>query len=92
MGLVRKHIIVTGKVQGVGYRWNARSRARTLGLTGWVRNLPDSRKVELYFQGEQEAVSEMENWCRTGGSYFRVTGVSIFDFLPVEDEAGFEIR
>jgi len=92
MELVRKHVIVTGKVQGVGYRWNARSRARALGLTGWVCNLPDRRRVELCFQGEQEAVDDMENWCRTGGAYFRVTGVSISEVLPIEDEAGFEIR
>ena len=91
MTLTRKHVFVAGKVQGVGFRWHARTHANELGLTGWVRNLPD-RRVELCFQGEQEAVNEMEDWCRTGSSYFRVTGISVSEKAPVEDEIGFEIR
>ena len=92
MGLIRKHVVVTGKVQGVGYRRHARSCARALDLTGWVRNLPDRRKVELCFQGEQEAVNAMENWCRTGGSYFRVTDISVSEVIPVEGETEFQVR
>jgi len=91
MKITRKHVFVKGKVQGVGYRWNARSHANELGLTGWVRNLPD-RRVELCFQGEQRAVNEMEDWCRTGSSYFRVTDISVSEEAPVEGETGFEIR
>ena len=91
MKLTRKHVVVTGKVQGVGFRWSARSRANELGLTGWVRNLPD-RKVELCFQGEQGAVAEMEDWCRVGPLRSRVTSVSVSENAPVEGETGFEIR
>lgn len=91
MTLTRKHVFVTGKVQGVGFRWSACSRASELGLTGWVRNLPD-RRVELCFQGEQGAVNEMEDWCRTGSSRFRVTGISVSEDALVEGETGFEIR
>ena len=91
MILTRKHVFVTGKVQGVGFRWNARDYASKLGLTGWVRNLPDSR-VELCFQGEQGAVNKMEDWCRTGASYFKVTGISVSENAPIEGETGFEIR
>ena len=84
-------MFVTGKVQGVGFRWSARSRAGELGLTGWVRNLPD-RKVELCFQGELGAVDEMEDWCRTGSPYSRVTGFSVSEDAVVDGEIGFEIR
>ena len=90
MTLTRKHVFVTGKVQGVGFRWSASSRASELGLTGWVRNLPD-RRVELCFQGEQGAVNEMEDWCRTGSSRFIVTRISAFEDEPVEGETGFKI-
>ena len=91
MDSIRRHVYVTGKVQGVGFRWHARSYARKLGLTGWVRNLPD-RRVELCFQGSPEAVNNMENWCRTGSTHFRVTGVSVSEVMPVIDETSFEIK
>ena len=90
MSLIRKHVFVTGKVQNVGFRLNARHQARELGLTGWVRNLPD-RRLELCFQGEQGIVSEMEDWCRVGPPCARVMDISISDVPPVEDEASFEI-
>jgi acylphosphatase len=91
MKLTRKHVFVAGKVQGVGFRWSARSRANELGLTGWVRNLPD-RSVELCFQGEQGAVDEMEDWCRAGPPCSRVTGITVTENAPIEDELGFEVR
>ena len=89
--LYRRHVFVKGRVQGVGFRWSARSRAGELGLTGWVRNLPD-RRVELCFQGELGAVDEMEDWCRTGSPYARVTSFSASEELPVDGESGFEIK
>ena len=91
MKLTRKHVFVSGKVQGVGFRWSARDYASKLGLTGWVRNLPD-RRVELCFQGEQGAVNEMEDWCRIGASRFRVTGIAVSEVALVEGETGFEIK
>jgi len=90
MQLSRRHVFVAGKVQGVGFRWSARSRAGELGLTGWVRNLPD-RRVELCFQGEPGAADEMEDWCRKGSPYARVTGFSASEEMIVEGESGFEI-
>ncbi|MCL2684245.1 MAG: acylphosphatase [Synergistaceae bacterium] len=91
MVLSRRHVMVTGRVQGVGFRWSARSLAGELQLTGWVRNLPE-RKVELCFQGERGAVDEMEDWCRKGSPYARVTGFSASEEPIVEGENGFEIR
>jgi len=89
MGITRRHVFITGKVQGVGFRRSARSRALELGLTGWGRNLPD-RRVELCFQ--RRAADEMENWCRTGSHFSRVTGISVSLSAQIEDETGFEIR
>jgi acylphosphatase len=89
--ITRRRVTVSGRVQGVGFRWSARSRAAELGLTGWVRNLPD-RRVEMCFQGEKGAVDEMEDWCRAGPQFSRVVGVSVIDEAPVEYEEGFEIR
>ncbi|MDR3077056.1 MAG: acylphosphatase [Synergistaceae bacterium] len=89
--LLRRHVLISGRVQGVGFRWSARSRAYELGLTGWVRNMPD-RRVEMCFQGEMGAVNEMEDWCRVGSPYSSVTGIMVSDDAPVEGEMGFEIR
>ena len=89
--LTRKHVFVAGKVQGVGFRWSARYRACELGLTGWVCNLP-GRRVELCFQGEQQAVDKMEDWCRAGPPFSRVTGISVSEDAPVEGETDFEVR
>ena len=89
--LTRKHVFVAGKVQGVGFRWSACSRASELGLTGWVRNLAD-RRVELCFQGEQGAVAEMEDLCRAGPLRSRIIDISVSEEAPVEGETGFKIR
>jgi acylphosphatase len=91
MKLTRKHVLVSGKVQGVGFRWSARSEALKLGLTGWVSNLPD-RRVELCFQGKQEAVDKMLNWCRSGPPCSIVTGIFVSEDTPIEGETVFEVR
>ena len=51
---IRKHIIFYGRVQGVGFRYYAVNKANQLGLTGWVRNLPDGT-VEMEVQGNEPA-------------------------------------
>ncbi len=61
----RLHVLVAGRVQGVGFRWAAEDRARELGLNGWVRNLPDGR-VEAEFEGSAAALDAMEAWCWQG--------------------------
>ena len=61
----RLHLFVSGRVQGVYYRASARDAARQFGLTGWVRNLPDGR-VEALFEGDEEALRRMREWCGTG--------------------------
>lgn len=55
---VRKHIVVTGMVQGVGFRYESVRAARRIGIVGWVRNCMDG-SVELEIQGEPEPVAQM---------------------------------
>ena len=61
----RAHIWVSGKVQGVWYRASTVEEARRLGLTGWVRNLPDGR-VEIVAEGPREALEKLVAWCHEG--------------------------
>lgn len=56
--MVRKHIIFSGRVQGVGFRYTSCYLARSLGLTGWVRNLCDGN-VEMEVQGAQASIDRL---------------------------------
>jgi acylphosphatase len=67
----RAHVFVSGKVQGVYFRQNTLHTANSHGVFGWVRNLPDGR-VEAVFEGEEEAVNKVVEWCRVGPSAARV--------------------
>jgi len=61
----RLHVIVSGRVQGVGFRWATEAKALELGLHGWVCNRPDGR-VEAEFEGTHAALDAMESWCWQG--------------------------
>ena len=72
---------VTGRVQGVSYRWYAVREARRLGLTGWVRNEPDG-SVVAHLEGPDSAVEEMVTWCRKGPPSAAVDRVEPHDVAP----------
>ena len=55
---IRKHIVFYGRVQGVGFRYYAVNKANQLGLTGWVKNLPDGT-VEMEVQGEEPLIEQL---------------------------------
>lgn len=59
------HAVIAGRVQGVGYRYSCREAAIALGVSGWVRNLPDGR-VETAFSGDDAAVDALLAWCEAG--------------------------
>jgi len=61
----RVHIWVSGKVQGVWYRATTVEEAKKLGLTGWVRNLPDGR-VQIVAEGPRESLERLIAWCHEG--------------------------
>jgi len=74
MESVCRHVLISGKVQGVAYRFSAAERARGLGLTGWIRNLKDGR-VEAVLEGPEEHVCEMLDWMGRGPEAADVQGV-----------------
>jgi acylphosphatase len=74
--MARAHVYVSGLVQGVFFRHETRRLAQTLGVDGWVRNLPDGW-VEAVFEGEESLVRKMIDFCRKGPSGARVTGVRV---------------
>jgi len=68
------YVAVRGRVQGVGFRWFVRERARALGLTGWVRNREDG-SVEVLALGEEASLRQLRSLLGTGPSGARVSAV-----------------
>jgi acylphosphatase len=89
MTVKRVRVLVSGDVQGVGFRWSTRGEAAGRGLSGWVRNLPDGR-VEAVFEGPREDVDAMVDWCRFGPRWSTVTRVEAVEETPA-GETGFVI-
>ena len=86
----RALVLVRGAVHGVFFRAETRNRARSLGVDGWVRNTPDGA-VEAVFEGDDERVESMVEWCRRGPAGARVEGVEASWAAP-EGETAFSIR
>jgi acylphosphatase len=88
--VIRRRVIVHGRVQGVFFRDTTRRMARSHGLGGWVRNAPDGT-VEAVFEGEGEAVESMVRWSRDGPRGAVVERLEVIDEEP-EGLAEFRIR
>ncbi len=73
---VRAHVIITGKVQGVYFRVNTKRKAELLGLKGWVRNI-DNGGVEAIFEGNEESVKEILDFCNHGPEGAKVENVDL---------------
>jgi len=73
---IRAHIFISGKVQGVFFRATTRDKANELGVKGWVRNLRDGR-VEAVFEGDEDAVKKLIEWCHVGPPSARVEKVEV---------------
>jgi acylphosphatase len=86
----RVRVRIHGRVQGVFFRAEARSRAESLGIAGWVRNAPDG-SVEALFKGEPDRVDSMVEWCRHGPSGAHVTEVEVFEEEAGQAERGFRV-
>ncbi len=90
-GTVARHLRVHGRVQGVFFRASTRERAREAGAAGWVRNRPDGT-VELWAEGDPDAVDGVERWVRDGGPrQAEVAQVEAEDAAPEGFDA-FEVR
>ena len=86
------HVVISGRVQGVGFRYAVCARAEELGLTGWVRNVPDGR-VEARFEGEDTVLETMLAWCYKGPALARVRHVDATWSEPAPSQyARFEVR
>ena len=78
MSHAARHVLVSGRVQGVGFRWYARERAEQLGLAGWVRNTPDGR-VEVWLEGREQAVEAMLVWLERGPPAAHVKNLEVVE-------------
>jgi len=85
-----RHVLVSGRVQGVAFRWYAQERARALGVAGWVKNLPDGR-VEVWVEGEETAVRAMLAWLAKGPPAARVSGLEVVE-REREGHTEFDVR
>jgi acylphosphatase len=74
-------LLVTGRVQGVSFRWYAAREATRLGLTGWVRNEPDG-SVRARAEGDDDAVDALVSWCRQGPPSARVDDAAVTEVEP----------
>ena len=90
MSQKRVRVRVSGRVQGVFFRAEARTRAESRGLTGWIRNAPDGT-VEAVFEGDADGVRSLVDWCRRGPRGAQVAGVETTEETPA-GETRFEVR
>jgi acylphosphatase len=90
MSDARVRAVIRGRVQGVFFRAETRDRARSLGLSGWVRNVPDG-SVEAVFEGERERIESILDWCRRGPGLAEVEDVDV-DWEQPRGEEGFGAR
>lgn len=90
-GMTRRYV-VSGLVQGVGFRWFVHRHAARLRLSGWAENLPDGR-VEVVASGSDAALDELEELLRQGPSHADVAALDITDLPPAAvGRSGFDIR
>lgn len=91
MTATAKHLLISGRVQGVCFRASTRQEATRLGLTGWVRNLPDGR-VEAVAQGPAGVVQKLVDWCWHGVQFAKVTDLIEEDTSVDPILVGYEVR
>jgi acylphosphatase len=88
---VARRYLISGRVQGVGFRAFTETQAAVEGLHGWVRNLGDGR-VEVLFEGDMEAVERAEAKLRRGPAGARIQDLIVEDVAPSGRATGFNIR
>jgi acylphosphatase len=83
--------VISGRVQGVGFRYFVQSAASGESLAGWVRNLDDGR-VETAASGDAAAIERFERAIRQGPAGARVDHVAVDETFPMTSQSGFHIR
>lgn len=89
MEQIRRHYLIDGRVQGVGFRYRAKHAADYLGLTGWVRNLPDG-SVEMEAQGSPAALARLLPMIEAG-TWIEITSFTTKDLPVDEKETSFRV-
>lgn len=87
--MIRRHVVISGQVQGVFFRDGCEREAYVAGVGGYVRNLRDGR-VEAAFEGDPKAVERMVAWCRRGPPRAAVDKVDVTEESP-EGETTFRV-
>jgi len=90
MSITRLRVRILGRVQGVFFRAEAQQRAESLGVAGWIRNAEDG-SVEATFEGDEERVHSLVDWCRRGPGGAQVDDVEVEPTEPT-GETGFRVR
>lgn len=88
---MKKHIFISGRVQGVGFRHFIKKNAEALGVKGWVKNLPDGR-VEAIFQGSEEQIDEIIQRCKKGPVAGFVQDIKVRDANDETAYKSFEVK
>jgi acylphosphatase len=91
MEITRYHLIINGRVQGVGYRMSAYDAAIDLGITGWVRNLHDG-SVEVLAESDRAALEQFVLWAKKGPGYAQVSDVKTEELTATGEFTKFNIR
>jgi acylphosphatase len=89
--MVTRHLQISGRVQGVGFRYSMQREAARLGLTCWVRNRRDGG-VEALVQGNEEAVAALTEWARRGPAGAHVAALRVASAEADASLASFEQR
>jgi acylphosphatase len=87
--VIRRRVVVWGRVQGVFFRDSCRQEATRHGVAGWVCNRPDGA-VEAVFEGTPDAVDALCRWCATGPPHALVERIDVTD-EPTRDDSGFRV-
>ena len=85
------HVLISGRVQGVWFRASTKQKAEQLSLTGWVRNTSGGN-VEAVFEGDENLIQEMLEWCHHGPPLANVENVEIKNQEPTKGFDDFSIK
>lgn len=88
---MKKHIFISGRVQGVGFRHFTKTNARSLRVKGWVRNLSDGR-VEALFQGDEQLVDQLIEKCKKGPRSAYVRSIEVEEEHGDESYTSFDVK
>lgn len=91
MGIEQHHFVISGHVQGVGYRYSSCHYARGLNLVGWVKNRADS-KVEMIAEGDNISLEKLLIWLKKGPRFAKVDKVEVQQLSATGEFTEFRIR